>query len=211
MVFSKQKKERRRFEATALVHMDCMYGVAFRLTRNPKDAEDLVQDAILKAYRFWDSFEEGSNCKAWLLRILTNTFYTQHHKRRRGREILNAAVQEQKTRDGVLVQEHDDAPQNRMVNATLSDEVSRALETLPEDFRTAVVLSDVEGTSYKEIAEIMKCPVGTVMSRLYRGRRMLKDLLKEYAIAEGVLRGDSAADDTVDINKYREKKADKVS
>jgi RNA polymerase sigma-70 factor, ECF subfamily len=186
-----RRKQRKDFEEIALPHLGSLYGAAFRLTRNGRDAEDLVQDVMLRAYRFWDSFERDSNCKAWLFKILTNTFINSYQKAKRGREVLSAAVAEQQTTDGVLVHENALAqrdPEGLLVEHSLSEDVARALAELPADFRLAVVLCDIEGFSYKEIAEIMECPVGTVMSRLHRGRRLLKQSLREYAIAQGVVK-----------------------
>jgi RNA polymerase sigma-70 factor (ECF subfamily) len=201
---------RSEFEQIALPHIDSLYGAAYRLTRNPRDAEDLVQEAMLRAYRFWDSFQKDSNCKAWLFRILTNTFINGYQKRKRRREVLNAAVAEQEATDGVLVHENarsQQDPEKVMLSQTLSDDVSRALDALSPEFRTAVVLCDVEGFSYKEIAEIMECPVGTVMSRLYRGRRLLKKALYDYAVKEGIVKPEpSEGDDVIELARYREQK-----
>jgi RNA polymerase sigma-70 factor (ECF subfamily) len=183
--------KRAEFERQALVHVDALYGAAYRLTRNPRDAEDLVQDSLLRAYRFWDSFEQDSNCKAWLLRIVTNTFINEYQRKKRTREVLDAATAEQDATDGILV--HADAgarqsPERMLLDRSVSDDVQRALEALPDDFRTAVVLCDVQGLSYKEIAEIMQTPVGTVMSRLFRGRKLLAAALRDFAVAEGYVR-----------------------
>jgi RNA polymerase sigma-70 factor (ECF subfamily) len=208
------KQKRSEFERQALVHLDAMYGAAYRLTRNPRDAEDLVQDALLRAYRFWDSFQQDSNCKAWLLRIVTNTFINEYQRRKRSREVLDAATSEQSATDGVLV--HADAndkqsPEKAMLLSSVSDDVQRALEQLPDDFRTAVILCDMQGLSYKEIAEIMECPVGTVMSRLFRGRKLLAATLREFAVAEGYVKKSNQPESkaaTLDLEKYRaEKKA----
>jgi len=215
------KQKRSEFERTALVHLDAMYGAAYRLTRNPRDAEDLVQDSLLRAFRFWDSFQQDSNCKAWLLRIVTNTFINEYQRRKRSREVLDAATAEQDTTDGVLV--HADAndkvsPEKAMLQSSVSDDVQRALEQLPDDFRTAVILCDMQGLSYKEIAEIMECPVGTVMSRLFRGRKLLAAALREFAVAEGYVKksdglksGETKSSETkvptIDLEKYRAKKA----
>jgi RNA polymerase sigma-70 factor (ECF subfamily) len=208
-------EKRGEFERQALAHVDSLYGAAYRLTRNPRDAEDLVQDSLLRAYRFWDSFEQDSNCKAWLLRIVTNTFINEYQRKKRSREVLDAATAEQDTTDGVLM--HADAndrqsPERALLERSVSDDVQRALDALPDDFRTAVVLCDVNGLSYKEIAEIMGCPVGTVMSRLFRGRKLLSVALRDFAVAEGYVREaakdvkaakiDEAAD-TIDLEKYR--------
>jgi RNA polymerase sigma-70 factor (ECF subfamily) len=217
-MLNRQRKVRRTdFEETALVHLDAMYGAACRLTRNARDAEDLVQEALLRAYRFWDTFEKDSNCKAWLLRILTNTFINEYQRKKRSREVLDAATAEQDATDGVLM--HAEAsdrqsPERTLVERSVSDDVQRALESLPEDFRTAVVLCDVQGLSYKEIADIMQTPVGTVMSRLFRGRKLLAAALREFAIAEGYVKSvdtkppDAEAkgdpgDETIDFGKYR--------
>jgi RNA polymerase sigma-70 factor, ECF subfamily len=187
----KQRAHRRDFEEIALPHLDSLYGAAFRLTRNPRDAEDLVQDAMLRAYRFWESFQRDSNCKAWLFKILTNTFINGYQKQKRAREVLTAAAAEQETTDGVLV--HEQAlsqrdPRGVLLDRSMSEDVVRALESLPADFRLAVVLCDVEGLSYKEIADVMDCPVGTVMSRLYRGRRLLQKALAQFARDQGLVR-----------------------
>jgi len=217
-MLARRTDKRTEFEREALVHLDALYGAAYRLTRNPRDAEDLVQDAVLRAYRFWDSFEKDSNCKAWLLRILTNTFINEYQRKKRSREVLDAAAAEQDATDGVLVhagaQLQRDAEQV-LVERSVSDDVQRALEALPDDFRTAVVLCDIEGLSYKEIAEIMECPVGTVMSRLFRGRRLLQGSLREFAVAAGYVRDRDArsasdpptAEKPIDLDKYRATKA----
>ncbi len=196
-------------------HLDALYGTAYRLARNPRDAEDLVQEALMRAYRFWDTFEKDSNCKAWLLRILTNTFINEYQRKRRQREVLDAATAEQSATDGVLAHEGAQAqksPEGMMLERSVSDDVQRALDALPADFRTAVVLCDVDGLAYKEIAEVMDCPVGTVMSRLFRGRRLLQQSLAQFAVEQGYVRSTPpAADQTpapaaIDLAEYRTKK-----
>ena len=204
--------KRQDFERHALVHLDTLYGAAHRLTRNPRDAEDLVQDAVLRAYRFWDSFQRDSNCKAWMLRILTNTFINEYQRKKRSRQILDAATVEQDATDGVLMHAGRDEqrdPQALLVERSVSDDVKRALDALPDDFRTAVVLCDVEGLSYKEIADSMDCPVGTVMSRLFRGRKLLAASLRQFAEAEGYVRTTPAATTNAPVNldAYRAKRA----
>ena len=211
------KQKRSEFERQALVHLDSLYGAAYRLTRNARDAEDLVQDSLLRAYRFWDSFQQDSNCKAWLLRIVTNTFINEYQRKKRSREILDAASAEQDATDGVLVQESaNQSPAQRLLAHSVSDDVQRALEQLPDDFRTAVILCDMQGLSYKEIAEIMQCPVGTVMSRLFRGRKLLAAALREFAVAEGYVKPEATkpdmpdkpdTHDTIDLEKYRAAKS----
>ncbi|GAB4517965.1 MAG: RNA polymerase sigma factor SigR [Haliangiales bacterium] len=194
-----RRKRRSEFERIALPYLDALYGAAYRMTRHPRDAEDLVQDTMLRAYRFWDGFQKDSNCKAWLFRILTNTFINSYQKKKRSREILDAAQAEQRATDGVLYQERslDQLdPEGLLAAQTLSDDIVRALEALPADFRAAVVLCDVQGFSYKEIADIMDCPVGTVMSRLHRGRRLLKKALHGFAVEHGIIRVEEPASDT---------------
>ena len=186
-----RRKHRSAFERIALPHLDSLYGAAYRLTRNPRDAEDLVQDVMLRAYRFWDKFEKDSNCKAWLFRILTNTFINTYQKKKRTREVIDQAAAEQKATDGVLLMERSASlrdPQELLIDRMLSGDVARALEALPSDFRLAVILCDVQGFTYQEIADIVECPVGTVMSRLHRGRRLLARELHDYAVAEGIIR-----------------------
>lgn len=205
------RKKRTAFEETALPHLGALYGAAYRLTRNARDAEDLVQDAMLRAYRFWDSYREDANCKAWLFKILTNTFINGYQRRKRSREILSAAMAEQEATDGVLVHERaasQRSPEELLVEHSLSEDVERALASIPPDFRVAVVLCDVEGFSYKEISDIVECPVGTVMSRLYRGRRLLRKELRSYAIAQGIVspdpQSDSRAADMIQLDDYRQ-------
>ena len=209
------REKRAEFERQALVHTDALFGAAYRLTRNARDAEDLVQDSLLRAYRFWDSFEQDSNCKAWLLRIVTNTFINEYQRKKRSREVLDAASAEQDATDGVLM--HAEAsdrrsPERALLERSVSDDVQRALEGLPDDFRTAVVLCDVQGLSYKEIADIMGTPVGTVMSRLFRGRKLLAAALREFAISEGYVKTDGKTndndnDEAIDLGKYRAARA----
>jgi RNA polymerase sigma-70 factor (ECF subfamily) len=213
------REKRAEFERQALVHTDALFGAAYRLTRNARDAEDLVQDSLLRAYRFWDSFEQDSNCKAWLLRIVTNTFINEYQRKKRSREVLDAASAEQDATDGVLMHAaatERQSPERTLLERSVSDDVQRALDGLPDDFRTAVVLCDVQGLSYKEIADIMETPVGTVMSRLFRGRKLLATALREFAITEGYVKpGDArppdaggaaperSTDETIDFEKYR--------
>ncbi len=189
MSFSKARSRRKNFEELALPHLNAVYGTALRLTRNPRDAEDLAQESMLRAYRFWETFENESNCKAWLLKIVTNTFINQYQKTKRNREILAMAQKEQEVQDGVLV--HEQAPDQRgpeavLVEQSFSDDVAAALAALPPEFRVAVILCDVEGLSYKEVADAMECPVGTVMSRIYRGRKLLKTALADFAAEQGM-------------------------
>jgi len=187
--------ERASFEKEALVHLDALYGAALRYTRDAREAEDLVQDTVLAAYRFFDRFEPGSNCKAWLFKILTNTFINKYRRRVREREVHDQLMDEEAPS---LISDESRAAsrdperflERSLQGGLLSDDVRRALDAVPSDYRMAVVLCDLEEFSYKEIAEIMDCPVGTVMSRLHRGRRLLQRALHAYAVNEGIVRSD---------------------
>jgi len=200
------RKKRTKFEILVLPHTTALYGGAYRLTHNTGDAEDLVQETMLRAYRYWDTFEEGSNCKAWLFKILTNTFLSRCQSQKRSKEILRAAVAQQGSLDGILIQEkaqNQRTPEEIITQQTLSEDVERALQSLPSDFRVAVMLCDVQNFSYKEISEMLNCPVGTVMSRLYRGRRLLKAELQSFAEREGVVRSETS---TINLATYRNAK-----
>ncbi|MFI5288985.1 MAG: sigma-70 family RNA polymerase sigma factor [Polyangia bacterium] len=180
---------RDEFEAAALGHLDALYATGLRMTRDPRDAEDLVQDTMLAAFRFFHRFEPGTNCKAWLFKILTNTFINKYRKRMREREVRE--VLDQEPAPSMMSEDVAEAsrdPEGTMAGALISDDVKRALDAVPYDYRLAVVLCDLEEFSYKEIADIMDCPVGTVMSRLHRGRRLLQKTLREYAIREGYVK-----------------------
>src|SRR5262245_50486499 len=202
---------RSEFEALTLEHMDALYGAALRLTRSPKDAEDLVQDTYLKAFRFFDSFERGTNIKAWLFKILTNTFINKYRRKVKEKEMAEAPAEDvmlDKFVSSEQVRALQD-PEGDFFSKLLSDEVVDALDQVPVDFRMVVILADIQDFSYKEIAEIVGCPVGTVMSRLFRGRRILQKHLYDYAIREGVIVPPNSEDGTgtpIDLETYRARK-----
>jgi RNA polymerase sigma-70 factor (ECF subfamily) len=171
----------REFELVALEHMDLVYRCALYMSKNKSDAEDLVQDTYLKAYKFFHKFEKGTNCRAWLLRILRNTFINA--LRRDNRQPQMVPLPEMVER-GVELPGGPD-PEDEVFRDALDDDVTAAMDMLPDEYRTAVLLVDVEGMPYKEVADIMDCPIGTVMSRLFRGRKMLRERLQDYAAQHG--------------------------
>ena len=165
--------------------MSALYAAALRMTRNPSDAEDLVQETYLRAYRGFGGFKEGTNLKAWLYRILTNTFINTYRAKKRRPEQVDLDDVEDfyifRRLGGLEAADAERTAETEALAALPDDEVKQALESIPEQFRMAVILADIEGFSYKEIAEILDVPIGTVMSRIHRGRRQLQKLLWDYA------------------------------
>jgi RNA polymerase sigma-70 factor (ECF subfamily) len=178
-----------RFADEALVHMGHLRAAASAMTRNPHDAEDLVQETYTKAYASFQQFREGTNARAWLLRILTNTFINGYRRRQREplRVSLTGVGDGQLTQDwagrGLAPRSAEEMALDRLPDST----VIRALKELPQDFRTTVYLADMEGFSYREVADMMRCPVGTVMSRLHRARGQLRGMLREQAAERGIV------------------------
>jgi RNA polymerase sigma-70 factor (ECF subfamily) len=178
------------FAAQAMEYMAPLYTAALRMTRNPADAEDLVQETYLKAYRGFGGFQEGTNLKAWLYRILTNTFINSYRaKKRRPDESELDEVEDlylYRRLGGLEAAAVGRSAEDELMDLVTDSEVKEAIESLPEQFRMAVLLADVEGFSYKEIAEILDIPIGTVMSRLHRGRKALQKALFEFATNRGL-------------------------
>jgi RNA polymerase sigma-70 factor (ECF subfamily) len=175
----------KEFEHEAVPHMDVLYNYALRMTSNPDDAKDLVQETFLKAYRFWDKYEKGTNIRAWLFRIMKNSYINRYRKETKEPETVD--YNDIQNFYHTIRYESSDPNdlQEKIFGGLLEDDVAHALESLPEDFRTVVILCDIEGLSYEEIAEFVNCPIGTVRSRLHRGRHMLRAKLFEYAKKRG--------------------------
>lgn len=203
----------KEFEKEVLGHLPSMLAVASRLMRNSTEAEDLVQDSVLKAIRARQNFESGTNLRAWLLKILTNTFINRYRRGGLERSVLEGPDADPLA-DGWVSSSTMESlrdPESQALRPILEAEISKALDELPTEFRLAVVLSDVEDLSYKEISDVMGCPIGTVMSRLYRGRRMLKARLYEHARSLGIigpeaLVGEHREETVVPMERYRAKK-----
>jgi RNA polymerase sigma-70 factor (ECF subfamily) len=207
--FRRSNHSKQEFETLALSHLDPLYSAALRLTKNERDAEDLVQDTCMRAFRFFDKFERGTNMKAWLFKILTNTFINRYRRRVKERNVVEGSERDAVHERFISRDATDFAanPEQYLFDRLLSDDVLRAIDGLPIDFRLVVILADLQEFSYKEIAEILDCPVGTVMSRLFRGRKLLQKTLREYALGQGVLNSvGEASPGPTNLNEYRSRK-----
>jgi RNA polymerase sigma-70 factor (ECF subfamily) len=179
--------KQRAFECEALAHTDLLYNFALRMSGNAADADDLVQETYLKAYRFWDKYEPGTNVRAWLFRILKNSYINRYRKESKQ---PNTVDYDEISNFYELIRDEANDPndlQESLFLNLLDDDVSTAVSDLPEDFRTVVILCDIEGLTYEEIAQFVDCPLGTVRSRLHRGRKLLHARLYEYAKDHGYL------------------------
>ncbi|MFH2056105.1 MAG: sigma-70 family RNA polymerase sigma factor [bacterium] len=182
MFKSKSQNTRRRFEEEAVVHTEALYRAALRMTKNESDAQDLIQETMLRAYKNFDRFEEGTNCRAWLFKIMTNTFINIY----RSKQKESTSVSFDDVDDNFLYSQLENAtetgdPERDFLAKMIDEDVVEAIEQLPPEFRMVVVLAFYEGYAYQEIAEILDIQVGTVKSRLHRGRKMLQKLLWQYA------------------------------
>lgn len=214
---SRKDTSRAEFEKESLKHLDALYATALRLLRNPSDAEDLVQDTYLKAHRFYDHFEAGTNLKAWLFKIQTNTFINKYRRTTRERNVFDG-IDKDPVGEGVM----SNAAMRQLLDPVgtammplVSEEIRIALDALPEDYRMMVLLADVEELSYKEIADVVGCPIGTVMSRLHRARKMLQKSLFQHASEMGLISDapeikQTLADENAPIalDEYRRRKMD---
>jgi RNA polymerase sigma-70 factor (ECF subfamily) len=214
----KPSRKRREFETSALQHLDALYGVALKLTRDEQNAKDLVQDTYVRALRFYDRFEWGTNMRAWLLRILTNMFINRYRQAQKEKQLADTFLGTA-THDAILStmamgQLRD--PERRVMDGMLRDALIRAFDELPDEFRMTVVLADVYGFSYKEIAEIIDRPIGTVMSRLHRARRALQEKLLDQAVAAGLVTTGPASPEapqtsTANLAEYRTQRRRRAS
>ncbi len=199
-MFGMQRKPSSEFEQFLSPCLDGLYVSALRLTRNPTDAEDLVQDTAMRGYRFFKSFERGTNFRAWIFRILTNTFINGYRRQSKAKTLSDSSNQHSVEAQFFSAQSTDAAndPETKLVNQLFSEHIFEAIEALPVDFRVVVVLADLQEFSYKEIADMLDIPVGTVMSRLFRGRKQLQAKLRPTENeADGAL---------FDLQRYREGK-----
>lgn len=201
--------ERKLFEEEARPHLDALYSAALRLTRSPVDAEDLVQDTLVRAYRFYDRFEAGTNFKAWLLRIQMNAFVNRYRRTTRERQVFDGpmavpvgeGVMSRATMRGLT------DPVGAAQRKLIAREIHRAFDALSEDARAMVLLADVEELSYKEIAEVMGCPIGTVMSRLHRARKQLQVSLQQHAVQLGIIEADDEeGEEPLSLEAFRSRK-----
>lgn len=198
------------FQTVAMPQADALYGAALRMTREPAAAEDLVQETLLRAYRFWHKFQQGTNVKAWLFRIQTNIFINRYRKKQTEQKVMDDRQIDDLLHRFAAQESTFIPPDTRedFLKEVIGDEVMAALDELPFDFRMTVILADMHDLSYKEIADVLDCPVGTVMSRLHRARKLLQARLFAYAVERGVIVApDGVTEDNVaSMDAFRRRK-----
>jgi len=188
-LFSRRDTDEASFEAVAMPQADALYGAALRMTRDVTLAEDLVQETLLRAYRFWHRFQQGTNIKAWLLRIQTNIFINKYRKHQNEKKVFDTRQVDDLLPRYAVAEQTYLPPETRdeFLKHIVGDEVLLALDQLPFEFRMTILLADMHDLSYKEIADVLDCPVGTVMSRLHRARKLLQANLFSYAVERGII------------------------
>ena len=179
------RADKQAFEKVAFEHVDRLFGTALKLTRNPTEAEDLVQETFTRAFQHFNQFEQGTNFKAWIFRILVNTYINGYRRKERAPVLVDFAEMEPVYEEAVQEMSFLNQPAESLYDL-LDDEVKQALERLPEEYRVVLLLASVEGFSYEEIAKMVGCPIGTVMSRLFRARALMRKSLVEYAQERGL-------------------------
>ena len=207
-LFGQQRPSTDSFESIAMPQADVLYGAALRMTRDATMAEDLVQETLMRAYRFWHRFEQGTNIKAWLMRIQTNIFINRYRKRQKERAVFDSR-QVDDLLPRLEVEERTYLPpetRDEFLKHLIGDEVLRALDELPFEFRMTILLADMHDLSYKEIAEVLDCPVGTVMSRLHRARKMLQSRLLAYAAERGIVKAQDSEGHVANLDAFRRQK-----
>jgi len=203
----KKKAAQKQIREEASLYLDTLYQTALRLTKNASDAQDLVQDTYSRAFRFEDKFEPGTHLKAWLFKVMYHIFVNQYRRKIRERDYIHYA-EKNVYQDSLLSDSHishTTYPENNYLDQIVSSEVTNALERLSEEYRTVVLLCDINEFSYKEVADILDVPVGTVMSRLFRGRQILKKDLYHHAVSQGIIKNDP--NNVSHLDEYRQKKA----
>jgi len=209
LFFTKKSKNDGMFKEAILAHLDALYGLALRMTSQPAEAEDLVQDTYVRALRFRDKFETGTNLKAWLFKMMVNLFINRYRREKRSRSISEGAerhdmIERGFPRDKLAA---TTAPEEYFFEKLFSDDVVQALDQLPHDFKMVILLVDINEFSYAQAADILEIPVGTVMSRLHRGRRLLRASLYSFALEEGYIRTKEAGgEQPADLERFRERK-----
>jgi RNA polymerase sigma-70 factor (ECF subfamily) len=204
ITMSSANQHKHSFESSCVQHLDNLYLAAYKLTQNKTDAEELVQDTYVRAFRFKKNFEPGSNLKAWLFRILTNTFINNYRHKNHERKFVERSAVEP-VYDKILNEQakaYSSNPESYLFSSFFKSQLEKALDELPEDFKIVVILSDLQDFSYKEISKMLDCPIGTVMSRLHRGRKLLQRHLVDFAIDAGIV-SDNKDTEATDLNQYR--------